>query len=111
LPAGFLHGEQSESIRFTHLGRSRNARQCKHRRQRRQLNTADRQSKNSKKNQEQKLKKDPIGRIGFLYEITAADPVTLLGTTGLIAIVALLAHVIPLRRAMKIDPIVALREE
>jgi putative ABC transport system permease protein len=48
---------------------------------------------------------------GFLYEITAADPVTILATAALVSTVALLAHLIPLRRAMKIDPIVALREE
>jgi ABC-type antimicrobial peptide transport system permease subunit len=47
----------------------------------------------------------------FLYEITAADPITLLGTIGLVALIALLAHLIPLRRALKIDPVVALREE
>lgn len=47
----------------------------------------------------------------FLYEITAADPITLLGTIGLVALIALLAHLIPLRRALKIDPVIALREE
>jgi putative ABC transport system permease protein len=41
----------------------------------------------------------------FLYQITAADPITLLGIMGLVALVALLAHLIPLRRAMKIDPV------
>jgi putative ABC transport system permease protein len=48
---------------------------------------------------------------GFLYEITAADPITILGTAALVPAVALLAHLNPLQRAMKIDPIAALREE
>jgi putative ABC transport system permease protein len=46
-----------------------------------------------------------------LYGVTAADPLTFIGVALLMAIVTLLACYIPTRRAMRVDPITALRHE
>jgi putative ABC transport system permease protein len=47
----------------------------------------------------------------FLYGVRPTDPVTYLAVSALLVGVALLACWIPARRAMRVDPIVALRHE
>jgi putative ABC transport system permease protein len=54
-----------------------------------------------------------LGRAGssLLFGVTAADPVTFITVSLLLIVVALSACYFPARRAMKIEPIVALRQE
>jgi hypothetical protein len=48
---------------------------------------------------------------GFLYGVTATDPVTLSGTTVALLATASIASWLPARRAARVDPTVALRAE
>ena len=47
----------------------------------------------------------------LLFNVSPADPVTLVGGAVLLALVTLTASYIPARRALRVDPVVALRRE
>ena len=47
----------------------------------------------------------------LLFGVQAHDPLTLASAAAILTLVALLAHLIPARRALRIDPCIALRQE
>jgi hypothetical protein len=47
----------------------------------------------------------------LVFGVRPADPATLAGAAALLVATALLAHAVPLRRALSIDPASALRAE
>ena len=54
-----------------------------------------------------------FGRVmsSLMYSVRPSDPVTFLGVTALLAVVAFLASAIPAYRAARVDPMKALRYE
>jgi putative ABC transport system permease protein len=47
----------------------------------------------------------------LVFGVSPLDPLTFAAATGLLCAVALGAHCLPLRRALRIDPAIALRAE
>ena len=47
----------------------------------------------------------------LVFGVSHADPVTFAGAGLLLALIALVAHYVPIRRALRIDPAAALRQE
>ena len=46
-----------------------------------------------------------------LYTVSATDPATFAGVAAVLLLVALMAQVVPILRAMRVDPTVALRQD
>jgi ABC-type antimicrobial peptide transport system permease subunit len=47
----------------------------------------------------------------MLVQVSPADPLTLIVSSGVLVLAALLGCLIPARRAMQVDPVIALRYE
>jgi ABC-type antimicrobial peptide transport system permease subunit len=47
----------------------------------------------------------------LLYGVTASDPLTYIVLVAMLAVISMIASYIPARRAMRVDPVIALRNE
>jgi putative ABC transport system permease protein len=47
----------------------------------------------------------------LIFHVSPTDPLTLAGAAGILTLVAVAAHAVPIRRALRIDPAAALRHE
>jgi len=47
----------------------------------------------------------------LLYSVSAVDPATFIAVAFVLAVIAMVASYIPARRALRVDPLVALRNE
>jgi putative ABC transport system permease protein len=47
----------------------------------------------------------------LLFQVEPTDPITFAGVSAMLAVVALMACYVPARRALRIDPLSALRNE
>lgn len=48
---------------------------------------------------------------GQLFQVEALDPGALAGAVAALAVVATVAHLLPIRRALRVDPTIALRQD
>jgi hypothetical protein len=48
---------------------------------------------------------------GLLFQVSATDPLVLVAASAFLAAIVLLAAWVPTRRAMRLDPVAALRDE
>ena len=48
---------------------------------------------------------------GLLYQVSARDPLTYIAVAVALGLLALIATVVPARRATRVDPIASLRSE
>jgi ABC-type lipoprotein release transport system permease subunit len=53
----------------------------------------------------------PANGLSLLFNVQATDAVTYLGVAAVLILVALIASLMPARRAASVDPIVALRAQ
>lgn len=51
------------------------------------------------------------GMDALLWGVAPTDVSTYVAVTGLLLAIAILAHIVPIRRALTIDPAIALRQE
>jgi ABC-type lipoprotein release transport system permease subunit len=47
----------------------------------------------------------------LLYDVSSTDPATLVAAAGVLVVVAACASLLPAQRAVRIDPVAALRNE
>jgi ABC-type antimicrobial peptide transport system permease subunit len=47
----------------------------------------------------------------LLFRVSATDPITFVGVAALLGLVGVLSCYVPARRAMRVDPVVVLRDE